>query len=1063
MILSVHHGASDLSSGVSAFRFVAACFLGAISTLAAQDARDAFATPEALGLVADGFLAEGSYVGASLEAGESQLYPDGLRGTSGFRQSIWFTFSVPSDGVWKIEVGYPEDWAPVAVSYPVVFEASTIAAAQPLFPLVNNPSAGKCLLQAGKTYHLGLRTSSLERSYYEVKFTRYPALPNDSIANAMVMATDSFVIDPTGATLESGETAQAEGLLGSAWARWTAPSTGVWLLRNPSERVGIVLWSSPTPLFPSPFQESPNSSWTPYSRVNSPRSFALFSSASVNAQATVLIQGDTWILFEAVAGQQYWIAGYDRCQSDAPIALNFELAAPNDLRENARTLGSASAIRDEGHFLGASITSGEDLPNDFLVSRTVWRSWTARASGPVDLLVEGQGGTTASWVAVQAFAASGKIGNALPDTWGREWRFDAEAGETYQFQISATDDPYTGFLFHLLAGEPADHFAEAVDLNDQALLSTVGCTLEPGEPAANPREGSVWLRWHPGLSQVVSIIQQSMQAPGHWHETDSRMEVFTGTSLETLVPACELTSPRSALFVAEAGQTYYIRVLAKEEFDGEALVTVTSQATGPGLEQLLAEAGALLATTGTGRDEQALALVNQALVIAPDDPRAHLAAAFLELRLAAKTPSGRIVASRLVTNTSDLLPVVFVPSAAAGADGEIPNGLSFEDFLADFDAEAWPHLSTALQRLISITEPAADFSHYTLPVYPRGHGSDAVFETDAHDRRTIAAMIMTLRGALDYLASLDGSLPAGDFFGWLCDGSPTLQDLLGRYPKFLTFGPNDNRFSTWLWFTAATEQAQMAKELYHSPWPWFSDSSLFTSTDQGRLDRWFAWVESANGPTLYNWEDHADLSSWLFGAKSPRSLLPTVVGNRLRAYSTADVTFDGLLPNSNTVNLHRAWAARDWLADHEELSAWLARNFPVNTPDPSADPDGDGISLLLEYAFGLSPTNPDPVPYQPELIRVELPDGTWRSELNFRRRIALTHSDYWAYKSSDLETWEWVTVPEEAVPDAMPGFERVTVSVPDGSSPPDRAFFRLRFVPPSAYAGDTGGLVIENP
>lgn len=1026
----------------------------------AQDARDAFATPEAIGLVADGLLVEGSYQGASLEAGESQLYPGGRRGSSGFSQSIWFTISVPSDGVWKIEVGYPEDWAPVAVSYPVVFEEATIAAAHPIFPLEDNPSAGKCLLQAGKTYHLGLRTSSLERSYYEVKFTRLSAPANDSIANATVMVSNSFVINPTGATLESGETAQVEGVLGSAWARWTAPSTGVWLLRNPAERVGILLWSSPTPVFPSPVQASPDSSWTPGGRVYGSRPFALFSSASVTAPATVLNQGPSWILFEAVAGREFWIAGYDRWwQSDAPIALDLELAAPTDLRENARNLGSASAIRDEGHFLGAGITPGEDLPHDFIVSRTVWRSWTARASGPVDLLVEGQGGPAASWVAVQAFSAGGKIGHALPDSWGREWRFDAVAGETYQFQISATDDPNTGFLFHLQAAEPADHFAEAVDLNDQTLLSTVGCTLETGEPAANAGEGSVWLRWHSGMRQVVSIIQQSMQAPGHWHVTDSRMEVFTGATLDTLVPACEQTSARSALFVAEAGQTYHVRVLAKAEFDGEAQVTVTSQATGPGLEQLLEEAGALLATPGTGRDEQALALVNQALAIAPDDPRAHLAAAFLELRLAAKTPSGRIVASRLVANTSDLLPVVFVPSAAAGADGEIPNGLSFKDFLADFDAEAWPHLSTALQRLISITEPAADFSHYTLPVYPRGHGSAAGYETDAHDRRTIAAMIMTLRGALDYLASLDGSLPARDFFGWLCDGSPTLQDLLGRYPKFLTFGPSDHRFSAWLWFTAATEQARMAKGLYHSPWPWLSDSSLFTSTDQGRLDRWFAWVESANGPTLYNWEDHADLSSWLFGAKSPRSLLPTVVGNRLRAYSTADVTFDGLLPDSGTTNLHRAWAARGWLADHEELGAWLARNFPLHPPDPSEDPDGDGISLLLEYAFGLSPTTPDPVPYQPELRRVKLPDGTWRSELNFRRRIALTQSDYWTYKSTDLETWEWVSVPEEAVPDAMPGFERVTVAAPDGPSPPDRAFFRLRFVPPSDYSGDTGGVI----
>lgn len=279
------------------FRYpsVAACFLGAVSTLAAQDARDAFATPEAIGLVADGYLVEGSYEGASLEAGESQLYPAGRSGPSGCKQSIWFTFSVPSDGIWKIEAGYPEDWAPVAVSYPVVFEAATIAAAHPLFPLEDRPSSGKCLLQTGKTYHLGLRTDSLERSYFEVTFTRLQSPANDSIANAMVMADDSFVIHPSGATLESGETAQVEGVLGSAWARWTAPSTGVWLLRNASGRVESLLWFSPTPLFSSLVQASPAFSWTPSERANGTRSFALYGSASVNAPATVLNQGDSWI------------------------------------------------------------------------------------------------------------------------------------------------------------------------------------------------------------------------------------------------------------------------------------------------------------------------------------------------------------------------------------------------------------------------------------------------------------------------------------------------------------------------------------------------------------------------------------------------------------------------------------------------------------------------------------------------------------------------------------------------------------------------------------------------
>ena len=60
--MSFVHGAPDLSSGVFASRSVAACFLRADSTLAAQDARDAFATPEAIGLVADRFIAAVSFL-----------------------------------------------------------------------------------------------------------------------------------------------------------------------------------------------------------------------------------------------------------------------------------------------------------------------------------------------------------------------------------------------------------------------------------------------------------------------------------------------------------------------------------------------------------------------------------------------------------------------------------------------------------------------------------------------------------------------------------------------------------------------------------------------------------------------------------------------------------------------------------------------------------------------------------------------------------------------------------------------------------------------------------------
>jgi len=49
--------------------------------------------------------------------------------------------------------------------------------------------------------------------------------------------------------------------------------------------------------------------------------------------------------------------------------------------------------------------------------------------------------------------------------------------------------------------------------------------------------------------------------------------------------------------------------------------------------------------------------------------------------------------------------------------------------------------------------------------------------------------------------------------------------------------------------------------------------------------------------------------------------------------------------------------------------------------DPAADPDGDGFSNLLEYAFGGDPLVPDASLLQP---RVEIAEGKWR--LHFRQR-----------------------------------------------------------------------------
>ncbi len=94
--------------------------------------------------------------------------------------------------------------------------------------------------------------------------------------------------------------------------------------------------------------------------------------------------------------------------------------------------------------------------------------------------------------------------------------------------------------------------------------------------------------------------------------------------------------------------------------------------------------------------------------------------------------------------------------------------------------------------------------------------------------------------------------------------------------------------------------------------------------------------------------------------------------------------------------------------------------------DPGADPDGDGLPNLLEYAYRLSPTRPDAAPavlvkYEGGALSAELP--AWRTEAP---DLAVT-----AEVSSDLGSWT-----------AVPAVSPVPLGPADA---PSARFCRLRF------------------
>ena len=139
----------------------------------------------------------------------------------------------------------------------------------------------------------------------------------------------------------------------------------------------------------------------------------------------------------------------------------------------------------------------------------------------------------------------------------------------------------------------------------------------------------------------------------------------------------------------------------------------------------------------------------------------------------------------------------------------------------------------------------------------------------------------------------------------------------------------------------------------------------------------------------------------------------------------------------------------------EDFAAWQTAYFtPAQIADPTvsgpkADPDGDGVPNLLEFAFNLDPTFPEPVVMTagtglrglPLVQLTQVADSDRRVTVEFVRRTAGSGSGLtYAVQFSSGLTGAWQTGGTESVTPINERWERVvatdTVSV--GGSVPAR-------------------------
>lgn len=127
-------------------------------------------------------------------------------------------------------------------------------------------------------------------------------------------------------------------------------------------------------------------------------------------------------------------------------------------------------------------------------------------------------------------------------------------------------------------------------------------------------------------------------------------------------------------------------------------------------------------------------------------------------------------------------------------------------------------------------------------------------------------------------------------------------------------------------------------------------------------------------------------------------------------------------------------------------STWIvASGLSGSASSPFADPDGDGASNLIEYAFGTNPAGSDDVMANQPVVTHEIVEGSARLSFT-HRRLKNAALNYTYQCSVDLSTWEVVPLtPIVSNPDVDGDgrTELVTVSLPLPAGGASRTFLRL--------------------
>ncbi len=481
-------------------------------------ANDAFAGRESLAGVPVSFVPD--VLDASIEPGEPSASGTG-------RGSIWYSWTAPSSGSWRLEWNF---------TVPGVYVGDALTNLESI-PVYRGPSGYEFAAVTGTNYTLALDAGAfagMTPGYVPAVSLRPNAAPtNDTFATRIPLRgrTVAVIGSNVGATREPDEPQFDLNASGrTVWWSWRAPENGFVAISPPAALPGSSYFGGTLGVFAG----------DALSTLSNLTSMSLHLPVQAGQEYQIVVDSPT-----------YFSSG------EFSLGIAYHPALANDDFEDRRPCDGSVA----GTLLGATFELDEPSPG-LALTPSAWWTWTPKRSGVYELSLAAWDGRDGPSVLVAADLFTGEflsslesvarihLGNPLLPN---PVRVRLEAGTAYSLRISGNPID-TRFRFRATYQTPPrnDRFEDRIVLRGTNIV-VAGSVATASAGQDDSGEPNAWWTW---IAPFTGAAHGELRRSSLYDCPELR--VFTGSSAEELE---RIVDPASAVTLpVTAGQRYEIAV-----------------------------------------------------------------------------------------------------------------------------------------------------------------------------------------------------------------------------------------------------------------------------------------------------------------------------------------------------------------------------------------------------------------------------------------------------------------------------------------------------------------------